>query len=357
MAARFNPPPGWPPSPEGWTPPPGWQPDPSWPAPPAGWQLWIEEGAPGAPVPSDLGRFAGSGAADATQAMPAQVPAPAPTPGTLPPAGAWAPQGEASAWQQGGANAAWTPTGAPTPGRKAWLIPVIAAVVAILLIVGVLFATGVIGGSDDPKDDKTTAEKKTKDTKDTKDKESEEPSDEPTDEETDKPTEKATEKPTDKPTSDSSGSAETGTRDAPLAPNTVLEAGDWTIEVGSSDTDAWPTYSKTLSESDKMWDEPEDGYVWVMAPGKLTYTGPDSAVVFMAVDWTFVAKSGNIYTDSCGLFLDTVIDPFDELYTDASLTGNFCYSVPEEDAEGGVWKFTVTAADYSSQVDAFFAAK
>jgi len=38
---RFNPPPGWPKPPEGWTPPKGWSPDPSWPDPPPGWQLWL----------------------------------------------------------------------------------------------------------------------------------------------------------------------------------------------------------------------------------------------------------------------------------------------------------------------------
>lgn len=42
----FNPPPGWPKPPSGWTPPHGWTPDPSWPEPPKGWQLWI-------PVPDD----------------------------------------------------------------------------------------------------------------------------------------------------------------------------------------------------------------------------------------------------------------------------------------------------------------
>ncbi len=41
--ARFNPPPGWPPAPEGWFPPAGWRPDASWPAPPPGWQLFVEE--------------------------------------------------------------------------------------------------------------------------------------------------------------------------------------------------------------------------------------------------------------------------------------------------------------------------
>lgn len=43
MAQRLNPPPGWPPPPEGWTPPPGWSPDPAWPEPPPGWQLWIND--------------------------------------------------------------------------------------------------------------------------------------------------------------------------------------------------------------------------------------------------------------------------------------------------------------------------
>ena len=42
-ARRFNPAPGWPAAPDGWSPEPGWKPDPSWPAAPAGWQLWIDD--------------------------------------------------------------------------------------------------------------------------------------------------------------------------------------------------------------------------------------------------------------------------------------------------------------------------
>jgi len=37
---RFNPPPGWPPTPPGYVPAPDWQPDPSWPAAPPDWQWW-----------------------------------------------------------------------------------------------------------------------------------------------------------------------------------------------------------------------------------------------------------------------------------------------------------------------------
>lgn len=43
----FNPAPGWPKPPEGWSPPKGWSPDPSWPPPPPGWQLWIPSSALG----------------------------------------------------------------------------------------------------------------------------------------------------------------------------------------------------------------------------------------------------------------------------------------------------------------------
>jgi len=51
MAYRFNPAPGWPAPPEGWTPPEGWQPDPAWPPAPEGWQFWVwEDDTPAAPA-------------------------------------------------------------------------------------------------------------------------------------------------------------------------------------------------------------------------------------------------------------------------------------------------------------------
>lgn len=41
-ARRFNPPPGWPPVPAGWTPPASWSPPADWPPVPEGWVLWLE---------------------------------------------------------------------------------------------------------------------------------------------------------------------------------------------------------------------------------------------------------------------------------------------------------------------------
>jgi Domain of unknown function (DUF4190)/Septum formation len=43
LAYRLNPPPGWPPVPDGFVPPQGWQPDPAWPSAPPGWQLWVQD--------------------------------------------------------------------------------------------------------------------------------------------------------------------------------------------------------------------------------------------------------------------------------------------------------------------------
>src|SRR6202043_2832862 len=43
LAYRLNPPPGWPPVPDGFVPPPGWQPHPAWPPAPPGWQLWVQD--------------------------------------------------------------------------------------------------------------------------------------------------------------------------------------------------------------------------------------------------------------------------------------------------------------------------
>lgn len=64
MGMRFNPAPGWPPLPAGFTPEPGWQPDSSWPPAPPEWQLWVDDGQPTA-VPA---------APPATSAMPYQAP-------------------------------------------------------------------------------------------------------------------------------------------------------------------------------------------------------------------------------------------------------------------------------------------
>ncbi|MGN6300202.1 MAG: GmrSD restriction endonuclease domain-containing protein [Angustibacter sp.] len=52
---RFNPPPGWPAPPAGWTPTDGWQPDPTWPPAPAGWSFWVDDAPHPAPTATRRG--------------------------------------------------------------------------------------------------------------------------------------------------------------------------------------------------------------------------------------------------------------------------------------------------------------
>lgn len=52
MGYRLNPPPGWPPVPDGFVPPPGWQPDAAWPPAPPGWQLWVQDDTQASTLPA-----------------------------------------------------------------------------------------------------------------------------------------------------------------------------------------------------------------------------------------------------------------------------------------------------------------
>jgi hypothetical protein len=70
VGLRYNPPPGWPPPPRGFTPKPGWQPDPSWPPPPPGWPLWVNDDQPPAQ--------AGAGQAPPARDWLGQAPPPGP---------------------------------------------------------------------------------------------------------------------------------------------------------------------------------------------------------------------------------------------------------------------------------------
>jgi hypothetical protein len=101
---RLNPPPGWPPVPDGFVPAPGWQPDPSWPAPPPGWQLWLPadgssapSSAPASPPPP----AAPSPAPAAASPFASPSPVAAPLPSAYPADGITAPYGGAGPYGAG----------------------------------------------------------------------------------------------------------------------------------------------------------------------------------------------------------------------------------------------------------------
>jgi hypothetical protein len=128
MGLRFNPPPGWPPAPEGFAPPPGWRPDPAWPPAPAGWQLWVsDDTAPddtaayaqpvtGAEPTRSVPRWAPPGQDTPTMAGPADTPPWRTYPGQTPPGQTYPgqiPPVDTPPWQ---AYPGQTPPGQTYPG-------------------------------------------------------------------------------------------------------------------------------------------------------------------------------------------------------------------------------------------------
>ncbi|WP_169925358.1 hypothetical protein [Sanguibacter antarcticus] len=244
----------------------------------------------------------------------------------------------------------WQPPpsgGAPGSKPKAWLIPVIIGVVALLAIFGVLFATGVIGGGDDDtkKDDSTS--------------EATEKSDAPTDEESDEPAEEPTEKesdePTDEPTDEATGAAsDNGTRAAPLAPNETAMIFNWSVSMAASNLDAWAEISPGLSSYSLENYAPPAGSVYVMAPATVTYTGPDREDLY-DLDWVYVGANGTTYDDNCNYVeLPNELDTGQELYTDGTATGNICVTVPEDQAADGVWRVSAWG-DFEDDYEGYFA--
>ncbi|MFT5092926.1 MAG: hypothetical protein ACI93T_001748 [Porticoccaceae bacterium] len=69
----FNPPPGWPPAPEGWRPPADWTPPPSWPDPPDGWCLWLPKDDRGKPESVEHSPPSQSSAEDAQLNVPSSL--------------------------------------------------------------------------------------------------------------------------------------------------------------------------------------------------------------------------------------------------------------------------------------------
>lgn len=349
MTSRFNPPPGWPPAPAGWTPPPGWSPDPSWPSPPPGWQLWVDDGQPtdGTPAGSseDVSRFSKPDAQSAqTSVMPTYQGPGAPQPGAVPPSGSvptappapWSAQGAAPSWQQGPTGPGGPDGSQPSRSSKQWLIPVIIAVVAIAAIVAVLFGTGVLGGSDDPEPDPTSssASASAEPTDDpTTDEATDEPTDDPT---TDEATDEPTVDPSDEPTGAVTGDG--GSRTSPLAPGETAPLGEWTTSFAATNTDAWAEISASGDVSDYY--APTDGNSFLMAPVTVTFLGEGSEPLYM-LEYVFVSADGVTYKDKCGYApLPNELDTGQELYTDASVTGNVCITVPTDKIDGGVWRMS-----------------
>jgi hypothetical protein len=134
------------------------------------------------------------------------------------------------------------------------------------------------------------------------------------------------------------GEGETGdgTRENPLAPGVAFEVGDWTVELGPTNTDA----ADEIADALEFTEDPPAGRQYVMVELGVTYTGTESGDPFIELGWSFYGNGGNTYSlaedDQCGLLPDDLVE-VGEMFPDASASGNVCVAVPADEIEGGAW--------------------
>lgn len=368
MGQIFNSPPGWPKPPEGWTPPPGWAPDPSWPQAPDGWQFWIDDpfaaavgGAPASPPNQPAGPPSspppGQGPdSQPTQTMgtsPTQVMGPSssqPGPYSYAPSAGLEQPGASPYNPQGGAQAGgppgggfpgggqYTSPGAPAPKSRNTLTIAVVAVVAVLVLGGIVWGLTSLftGGDEDPTAGEPTTEVS--------------PTDEPTTDEptTDEPTtdEPTTEGPTDDPTTDGGGGSTSEVIDLTGSDPAIVNgtSGDPVVEVRLLQAElGWQPSSSSVLCSD-----PENGQYLGL---ELEFTtlpalADESTPTYTFIGWELGAEADGVALEtngfSTGLFcLDTTERPASEMQPGETYTGWAVLDVPD----------SVTAATFEDMFD------
>lgn len=362
MAVRFNPPPGWPPAPEGWQPPAGWRPDPAWPAPPPGWQLWVEEGGV---EDSHVAVKRQEGSASLTYpthyAAPAQAPhqvqsvQPAqpvqPYQVAVPTAERFAPNSftPASQDQQPLGNSSQTlePTVGEGPAegiqrrsqlrsakkQSGWLFPIIISSVAVVTVLAVVLWKGVFSSGDDPQPQATHSTPGTSPT--TASPSETDPSQEPDPE------------PTTSLNPDNNAITQ-GSLENPEPINTPVVLLDWEVSLGASDTNAWGQISSSLSDEDQEYYAPQDGVSFVLVPITITYKGAERGALYdLTIE--YVGSDAQPNNESCGWgIIPDELDTSVELDPDQTVTGNVCVVVPTQTANDGAWKINAFNWDFNS---------
>lgn len=128
------------------------------------------------------------------------------------------------------------------------------------------------------------------------------------------------------PSKEAEPQAGEGTRDNPYPIGTSISNNDWKVTVDEFTPDA----TKQVLKANEFNDKPKDGNVYALVRLTLTYVGEESDDA-TSIGVAYVTSSGNVINT----FDNFVIAPdalgMDEMYTDATVTGNHVLEIPKGD--------------------------
>ncbi|GAA1768768.1 hypothetical protein GCM10009747_32210 [Agromyces humatus] len=151
----------------------------------------------------------------------------------------------------------------------------------------------------------------------------------------DAPADVDVEEPSDEP----APAPEPGTRENPAAIGTTVVIGpasapDWQLTVGAPTLDA-----NAIVAAENQFNEPApEGMQWAMVPVTVTYVGTTTGTPWIDLSVKFVSADGTTHEE----YDHSAVIPNDwseinELYPDASATGNVAIAVPSADIANGAW--------------------
>jgi len=167
----------------------------------------------------------------------------------------------------------------------------------------------------------------------------------------------ATSAPTASPTPEEIPDQTLGTPQNPLRPgDSFIFFDDWTFTIGETDTDAWPALAAYYQEhfADKMYQfEPDPGMVYVTAPMVATYTGDKAKQDEVMMALHHVGADGTeTRSTSCGM-TGRNYTRFEALAikTDPLVEGSLCVEISPDQVPGGLWWIYLSYYDPATGID------
>ncbi|MCE0486375.1 hypothetical protein [Ornithinimicrobium sediminis] len=131
-------------------------------------------------------------------------------------------------------------------------------------------------------------------------------------------------------------STESGSRADPYPPGEPSTLPNWEVTVGPTTRD----WEAAVMAENQFNDPAGSGNSMVRTQVDLTFTGRADGEEYdspwLSLDFAFVGSDGREYAEDCGVIPEDVGD-IDDLFQDASASGNVCMIVATDAIEGGTW--------------------